>query len=76
MVTKAKSYKIREHKFQYGFNMPVPDPYIRNYTNVTDETMESKVKFDKDIMLPKCKLSLERTEQEVAYAYAATRNVS
>lgn len=75
MVTKVKSYKIRDGKFQYGFNMPVPDPYIRNYNNVTDESMQSKVRFEEDILLPKCKMSLERAEQEVAYAYAATKKI-
>lgn len=75
MVTKSKSYKVRDGRFQYGFNMPVPNPYIRNYNNITDESMESKVKFEEDILLPKCKMSLERAEQEVAYAFAATKNI-
>lgn len=71
MITRKKSYKIRDGKLQYGFNQPIPDPFIRNFNNVLDETQESKVVVEEDSFKPKCpKLSLEKAEQQVAFAYS------
>ncbi|XP_060535566.1 transcriptional adapter 1-like [Cylas formicarius] len=71
MITKLKSYKIRDGKFQYGFNLPIPDPFIRNFNHATSEMEESGVEIDEDVFVPKCKLSLERAEQEIAHTSAA-----
>lgn len=76
MITKAKGYKIRDGKFQYGFNMPIPDPYIRNSNNIVDDSAESNVVLKEDVLLPKGKMSLERTVTERAFAYAASKRVS
>ncbi|CAG9769407.1 unnamed protein product [Ceutorhynchus assimilis] len=72
MITKAKGYKIRENKFQYGFNMPIPDPNIRNSNNIIDETVELS-DLNEDPILPKYKKSLERTIKERAFAHAASK---
>ncbi|XP_030752075.1 transcriptional adapter 1-like [Sitophilus oryzae] len=75
MITKAKSYKVRDGKFQYGFNMPIPDPFLRNSRHIFDESLESKVDTDEGVLFPTPRISFERAEQEVAYAYGAARNV-
>ncbi|KAF7267773.1 hypothetical protein GWI33_019010 [Rhynchophorus ferrugineus] len=68
MITKAKGYKIRENKFQYNFNMPIPDPYIRNYKNVVEEPTDSSMDIDLESTTLQNKISLEQAEQEVAYS--------
>ncbi|XP_050298943.1 transcriptional adapter 1-like [Anthonomus grandis grandis] len=75
MVTKAKGYKIRDGKFQYGFNMPIPDPFLRNSNNIEDETLQSNITINENGILPKAKTSLERTMSNRAFAYAASKNV-
>lgn len=73
MITKKKGFKIRDKKFQYGFNQPVPDPFLRNFSNVIDETQLCKVEVDDDALKPKCKLSLEKVEQQTAFAYSCAK---
>jgi chaperonin GroES len=75
MISRMKGYKVRDGKFQYGFNLPIPDPFIRNYHNVIDETQESKTEVvDKDdTFIPRSKPSLENAEQQAAFAYACAK---
>ncbi|KAJ8979593.1 hypothetical protein NQ317_019481 [Molorchus minor] len=75
MISHGKGYKIRDSKFQYGFNQPIPDPFIRNFNNVVDDTKESKVEVEikDDSFKPKCKLSLESAEQQVAFLYSCAK---
>lgn len=74
MISKKKGYKVRDNKFQFGFNQPIPDPLIRNYNNVVDESLESKVDIDdEDYFKPKCRLALENVEQQVAFAYSCAK---
>ncbi|KAL1491585.1 hypothetical protein ABEB36_012160 [Hypothenemus hampei] len=74
MITKVKGFKIREGKFQYGFNMPLPDPYLRNSMKVVDENVDMEI-LDDEKLLPKCSMSLERTQYGRAYAYAASKKI-
>ncbi|CAH1961960.1 unnamed protein product [Acanthoscelides obtectus] len=71
MISKKKGYKIRERKLQYGFNQPIPDPLLRNYNSLEDYSQENKVEVEEDCdyFKPMCKLSLERAEQQMAFAY-------
>lgn len=75
MISRHKAYKIRDGKFQYGFNQPIPDPFVRNFNNVFDDTQESKVEVvnGDDSFRPKCKMSLENAEQETAFAYSCAK---
>lgn len=75
MISRIKGYKVRDGKFQYGFNLAVPDPFLRNYQNVIDEGQESKVDVleDEDTFIPKSKPSLEALEQQAAFAYACSK---
>lgn len=73
MLSQKKGYKIRDQKFQYGFNQPIPDPFLRNYSNVIDETQMCKVEVEDGGLRPKCKLSLEKVEQQSAFAYACAK---
>lgn len=75
MISRCKGYKIRSKKFQYGFNHPIPDPFIRNFNNVNDDTQESKVEVANgdDNFRPKCKMSLENAEQQMAFAYSCAK---
>lgn len=73
MISKKKGYKIRDGKFQYGFNEPVPDPFRRNFVNIIDDTQQCKVEVDDDTLLPKCKVSLEKVEQQTAFSYACAK---
>lgn len=75
MVSKLKGYKIRDNKFQYGFNLSIPDPFLRNYGNVLDETQKSKsvVVDDEDTFIPKNKPSLDVAEQQAAFAYSCAK---
>lgn len=75
MVSKLKGYKVRDNKFQYGFNLPIPDPFIRNYGNVLDETQKSKniVVDGEDTFIPKNKPSLDVVEQQAAFAYSCSK---
>lgn len=68
MITKAKGYKIRDNKFQYNFNMPIPDPYLRNYKNVVEEPFDYAMDVDLESTASQNKISLKQTEQEVAYS--------
>ncbi|KAG5898593.1 hypothetical protein JTB14_016604 [Gonioctena quinquepunctata] len=78
MITRKKGYKVRDGKLQYGFNLPVPDPFIRNFNNIIDDTMESKVEVANgdDTFRPKCKLSLENVEQQVAFSYSCAKRTA
>lgn len=77
MAARIKSYKVRNARFVYGFNYPVPDPLIRNCDNVVDETRDSKVEVAgdgrADSFAPKCRTSLENAEQRVAFAYSCAK---
>lgn len=73
MISKKKGFRIRDKKFQYGFNQPVPDPFLRNYSHFTDETQLPKVEIEDDVLKPKCKLSLEKMEQQIAFAYSSSK---
>lgn len=73
MISRKKGYKIRDGKLQYGFNQPIPDPFLRNYSNLIDETQQCKVAIDDDLLKPKCKVSLEKVEQQTAFAYACAK---
>lgn len=75
MVSRKKGFKIRDGKFQYGFNLPIPDPFLRNYSNVIDDTAESRVEVldDDDNFVPRPKPSLERVEQQLAFAYSSSK---
>ncbi|XP_044259682.1 transcriptional adapter 1-like [Tribolium madens] len=75
MISRMKGYKVRDGKFQYGFNLPIPDPFIRNFHNVIDETQESKTEvLDKeDTFIPRSKPSLEVAEQQAAFAYSCAK---
>lgn len=73
MISQKKGYKIRDGKLQYGFNQPIPDPFLRNYSNLMDETQQCKVDIDDDILKPKCKVPLEKVEQQTAFAYSCAR---
>ncbi|RZC40302.1 SAGA-Tad1 domain containing protein [Asbolus verrucosus] len=75
MISRLKGYRIREGKFQYGFNLPVPDPFIRNYHNVIDETQESKIEVvdHDDTFIPRSKPSLENVEQQAAFMYSCAK---
>ncbi|KAJ3654171.1 hypothetical protein Zmor_013380 [Zophobas morio] len=75
MISKLKGYKVRDGKFQYGFNLPVPDPFIRNYHNVIDESQESKIEVvdGEDTFIPRSKPSLENAEQQAAFAYSCSK---
>nr|CAH7748614.1 unnamed protein product [Callosobruchus chinensis] len=75
MVSKKKGYKIRERKLQYGFNQPIPDPFLRNSNSLEDYSQENKVEVEEgcDYFKPMCKLSLEKSEQQMAFAYTCSR---
>lgn len=73
MISRKKGYKIRDSKFQYGFNQPIPDPFLRNYVNLLDETQQSKVEVEDDTLRPKCKVSLERIQQQTAFQYSCAK---
>ncbi|CAH1176492.1 unnamed protein product [Phaedon cochleariae] len=77
MITKKKGYKVRDQKLQYGFNQPIPNPFIRNFNNIIDDTQESKVEVanDDDALKPKCKRSLEDMEQQIAFSYSCTKRL-
>lgn len=62
MITKKKGYKIRDGQFQYGFNHPVPDPLIRNYNNIIEETQEKE--DEKTI-----------NEQQILYSYSCGKRI-
>nr|CAI5867659.1 unnamed protein product [Callosobruchus analis] len=71
---QKKGYKIRERKLQYGFNQPIPDPFLRNYNSLEDYSQENKVEVEEgcDYFKPMCKLSLEKSEQQMAFAYTCS----
>ncbi|CAH1282120.1 unnamed protein product [Diabrotica balteata] len=75
MISRKKGYKIRDNKLQFGFNFPIPDPFIRNSNNIFDDTLECKVEVveDEPMFKPKCKLSLESAEQKTAFAYSCAK---
>lgn len=73
MISKKKGYKIRDRKFQYGFNQPIPDPFLRNFSNIVDDTQQCKVEVSNDTLRPKCKVSLEQMEQQTAFLYACAK---
>lgn len=73
MITKKKGYKIRDGKLQYGFNQLIPDPFLRNFSNIIDDTQKCKVEVENDILKPKCKVSLEKIEQQTAFSYACAK---
>lgn len=75
MVSRQKDYKVRDKKIQFGFNLPIPDPFIRNSNNIVDESLESKVEVanDDDSFRPKCKSSLDMVVQKVAFAYSCAK---
>ncbi|KAL3276670.1 hypothetical protein HHI36_012040 [Cryptolaemus montrouzieri] len=75
MISRKKGYKIRDGKFQYGFNQPIPDPFLRNYSNIIDDTADSRVIVpeDDDSFVPRPKPSLERIEQQEVFAYSSTK---
>lgn len=75
MISRVKGYKVRDRKFQYGFNFPIPDPFLRNFHNVIDGMQKNKTKVvDKeDTLIPRCKPSLEIAEQQAAFAYSCTK---
>ncbi|KAK9881943.1 hypothetical protein WA026_018138 [Henosepilachna vigintioctopunctata] len=74
MILRKKGYKIRDRKFQYGFNQPIPDPFLRNYRNIYDDTAESRVEVpDHDAnFFPRPRPSLENFEQQIAYSYSGS----
>ncbi|XP_023017411.1 transcriptional adapter 1 [Leptinotarsa decemlineata] len=78
MISRKKGYKVRDRKFQYGFNLPVPDPFTRNFNNIIDDTQESKVEVANgdDTFRPKCKVSLENMEQQVAFSYSCAKRTA
>lgn len=71
MLTRKAGYKIRDAKFQHGFSLPVPDPFIRNTHKIIDESQESKIEVaaDSDGFIPSYKPSAEAAEQQAAFAY-------
>lgn len=75
MISKKKGYKVRDGKFQFGFNLPIPDPFVRNTNNIIDDSLESKVEVvdEEDTFRPKYKQSLERVEQNIAFAYSCAK---
>lgn len=73
MISRKKGYKIRDGKFQYGFNQPIPDPFLRNYINLLDDTQQCKVEVEDDTLRPKCKVSLEKIEQQTAFQYSCAK---
>lgn len=75
MISRHKAYKIRSRKFQYGFNHSIPNPFIRNFNNVFDDSQECKVEIvnEDDSFKPKCKMSLENAEQQAAFAYSCVQ---
>ncbi|XP_066247235.1 transcriptional adapter 1-like [Euwallacea similis] len=74
MISKAKGFKMRDKKFQYGFNTPIPDAYIRNSNNMLDDSIDGG-NVDEERLQPKCPSSLERTEWDRAFAYAASKKI-
>lgn len=76
MLTRLEGYKIRDGKFQYGFGLPVPDPFIRNTNNIIDSTKESKVEVaeDEDSFIPAYKHSIDVVEQQAAFSYSCGKN--
>ncbi|XP_018331050.1 transcriptional adapter 1 [Agrilus planipennis] len=76
MISRKKGYKIRDGKLQYGFEMPVPDPLVRNTNNIIDSTQESKVEVsnEEDCFIPSRVASLENVEQQTAFAYSCGHN--
>ncbi|XP_044756068.1 transcriptional adapter 1-like [Coccinella septempunctata] len=75
MISRKKGFKVRDGKFQYGFNLPIPDPFLRNYSNVVDDTEQSRIEVleDEDSFVPRPKPSLERIEQQLAFAYSSSK---
>jgi len=72
MISRKQGYKVRDGKFQYGFGIPVPDPFIRNTNHIIDYTQECKVEVsnDDDSFVPANRPSLENAEQQAAFAYS------
>ncbi|KAF5280611.1 hypothetical protein FQA39_LY05259 [Lamprigera yunnana] len=72
MISRKQSYRIRGNKFQYGFGLPVPDPYVRNTNHIIDHNQESKVEVasDDDSFVPATRPSLEIAEQQAAFSYS------
>lgn len=72
MISRKQGYKIRDGKLQYGFGLPVPDPFIRNTNHIIDTAQESKVEVsnDDDSFIPSCRPSLENAEQQAAFAFS------
>ncbi|CAH0552987.1 unnamed protein product [Brassicogethes aeneus] len=75
MLSKKKGYKIRDGKLQYGFNQPIPNPFLKNFSNLSDHTRAPKVLVpnEDDSFIPKFKQSLDSIEQQVAFAYSCSK---
>lgn len=73
MTSKVKGFKVKDNHFQYGFNMPIPDSYIRNSNHIMESSISTN---DPEKLLPKCTKSLERAQYERAFAYAASKKVN
>lgn len=75
LISRKKGFKVRDGMFQYGFNQPIPDPFLRNYNNIVDDSDEPRIDVpdDDDSFVPRQKPSLERVEQQLAFSYASSR---
>lgn len=75
MISRKKGFKMRDNKLMYGFNQPIPDPFLKNYRNVQEYSEESVVDFSPsdDSFVPIMKRPYEFAEQKLAFEYSGSK---
>lgn len=73
MITRKEGYKVRDKKMQCGFGIPVPDPFIRNSNNISDEAPETSKAPNTSNFVPNPRAPLETAEHEAIFAYSCRK---
>lgn len=66
MVSRKEGYKIREGKLQYGFGLPVPNPFIRNSTKIKQMSQDP----EDERYIPPSRIPVDTAEHQAAFLYS------
>lgn len=71
VISKCSGFRIRENSFQHGIGFPVPNPWLRNYGNIVDETEVPTLDVDEEgrSIQPMIRSTLEDAQQQTAFSF-------
>lgn len=73
VLVRRKGYKVRESHFLYAVGLTVPNPWLCNTVNITDDVtmrFSTRLNDEEKMKSPVQKLTLDEIEQRAAYEIA------